>query len=43
MAMSDRIMIMSRGRIMGIVESPGDAAKEEIGLMMAGELAEAVL
>jgi simple sugar transport system ATP-binding protein len=43
MAMSDRIMIMSRGRIMGIVESPGDAAKEEIGLMMAGELAGAVL
>jgi simple sugar transport system ATP-binding protein len=36
MAMADRIMVMSRGRVMGLIDSPGDVSKEEIGLMMAG-------
>jgi len=34
-ALSDRIMVMYRGRIVGIV--PGDTSRETLGLMMAGE------
>ncbi|MBN9213805.1 MAG: heme ABC transporter ATP-binding protein [Microbacterium sp. SCN 70-200] len=34
-ALADRIMVMYRGRIVGIV--PGDTARETLGLMMAGE------
>jgi simple sugar transport system ATP-binding protein len=36
LAMADRIMVMSRGRIMGVIDSPKDVSKEKIGLMMAG-------
>ena len=36
LALSDRIAVMFRGEIMGIVR-PGEATLEEIGLMMAGE------
>ncbi len=39
-ALADRIMVMYRGRIVGIV--PGDAPRDTIGLMMAGELPEGV-
>ena len=40
-ALADRIAVMYRGKIVGIV--PGDAPRETLGLMMAGELpAEAV-
>ena len=35
-ALADRIAVMYRGRIVGIV--PGDASRELLGLMMAGEL-----
>jgi len=35
-ALSDRIIVMYRGRIVGIV--PGDASRETLGLMMAGEV-----
>ncbi|MDR1651765.1 MAG: ABC transporter ATP-binding protein [Synergistaceae bacterium] len=38
--MSDRIMVMSRGRIMGVIERPDAVSKEWIGLMMAGVPAE---
>ncbi|MDR1915617.1 MAG: ABC transporter ATP-binding protein [Synergistaceae bacterium] len=41
MELSDRIIVMSRGKIMGTVRRPRDATKEEIGLMMAGESMEA--
>jgi general nucleoside transport system ATP-binding protein len=34
-ALADRIMVMYRGRIVGIV--PGDTPRAELGLMMAGE------
>jgi simple sugar transport system ATP-binding protein len=34
-ALADRIMVMYRGRIIGIV--PGDTPREVLGLMMAGE------
>ena len=34
-ALADRIMVMYRGRIVGIV--PGDTARDVLGLMMAGE------
>ncbi len=34
-ALADRIMVMYRGRIVGIV--PGDTPREVLGLMMAGE------
>jgi simple sugar transport system ATP-binding protein len=34
--MADRIMVMSRGRVMGSIDSPRDVSKEEIGLLMAG-------
>jgi simple sugar transport system ATP-binding protein len=33
-ALADRILVMYRGRIMGIV--PGDTSREQLGLMMAG-------
>ncbi len=33
-ALADRIMVMYRGKVVGIV--PGDTSREEIGLMMAG-------
>ncbi|MEJ6555892.1 ABC transporter ATP-binding protein [Microbacterium esteraromaticum] len=33
-ALADRILVMYRGRIMGIV--PGDTSREKLGLMMAG-------
>jgi len=35
-ALSDRIIVMYRGRIVGIV--PGDTSRETLGLMMAGEI-----
>ena len=35
-ALSDRIIVMYRGRIVGVV--PGDTPRETLGLMMAGEL-----
>jgi simple sugar transport system ATP-binding protein len=34
--MSDRIMVIFGGRIMGIADNLGDVSKERIGLMMAG-------
>jgi simple sugar transport system ATP-binding protein len=34
--MSDRIMTMFGGRIMGIADNPGDFSRERIGLLMAG-------
>jgi simple sugar transport system ATP-binding protein len=36
MALSDRIVVMFGGEIMGIVENEGISA-EDLGLMMAGE------
>jgi simple sugar transport system ATP-binding protein len=33
---SDRIMVMFKGRVMGITDNAGDISKERIGLMMAG-------
>ncbi|MGO2096006.1 MAG: heme ABC transporter ATP-binding protein, partial [Candidatus Microbacterium stercoravium] len=33
-ALADRIMVMYRGKVVGIV--PGDTPREELGLMMAG-------
>jgi ABC-type uncharacterized transport system ATPase subunit len=39
MNISDRIAVMFRGELMGIVR-PEDVTKEEIGLMMAGTKAE---
>ncbi|HEY6799200.1 MAG TPA: ABC transporter ATP-binding protein [Agromyces sp.] len=36
-ALADRIMVMYRGRIVGIV--PGDTSRDVLGLMMAGESA----
>ncbi len=41
MTMSDRIMVMFEGEVMGIVDAEG-AKIEEIGLMMAGERKEGV-
>ncbi|MFD4423079.1 ABC transporter ATP-binding protein [Agromyces sp. NPDC058484] len=35
-ALADRIMVMYRGRIVGIV--PGDTPRDKLGLMMAGEV-----
>ncbi len=35
-ALADRIMVMYRGRIVGIV--PGDTSRDVLGLMMAGEV-----
>ncbi|MCU1444271.1 MAG: heme transporter ATP-binding protein [Cryobacterium sp.] len=35
-ALADRIMVMYRGRIVGIV--PGDTPRSDLGLMMAGEM-----
>lgn len=37
-ALADRIMVMYRGRIVGIV--PGNTSRDVLGLMMAGETAE---
>ena len=34
-ALADRILVMYRGRIVGIV--PGDTPRDQLGLMMAGE------
>ncbi|PVW06052.1 heme ABC transporter ATP-binding protein [Microbacterium sp. Gd 4-13] len=39
-ALADRIAVMYRGRIIGIV--PGDASRETLGLMMAGESIEGI-
>lgn len=39
-ALADRIAVMYRGSIIGIV--PGDASRETLGLMMAGEVPEGV-
>jgi len=39
-ALADRIAVMYRGRIVGIV--PGDASRETLGLMMAGESIEGI-
>ncbi len=33
-ALADRIMVMYRGKVVGIV--PGDTPREQLGLMMAG-------
>ena len=33
-ALADRIMVMYRGRVVGIV--PGDTSRERLGLLMAG-------
>lgn len=33
-ALADRILVMYRGRIVGIV--PGNTSRDELGLMMAG-------
>jgi simple sugar transport system ATP-binding protein len=41
-AMSDRIMVMFNGEVMGTVNSD-DVTIEQLGLMMAGETAEEVL
>ncbi len=41
-AMSDRIMVMFNGEVMGTVKSE-DVTIEQLGLMMAGETAEQVL
>jgi simple sugar transport system ATP-binding protein len=38
-ALADRILVMYRGRIVGIV--PGDTPREQLGLMMAGAVNEA--
>ncbi|MDT0158678.1 ABC transporter ATP-binding protein [Microbacterium sp. ARD32] len=38
-ALADRILVMYRGRIVGIV--PGDTPREQLGLMMAGVVSEA--
>ena len=38
LALADRIAVMYRGRIVGIV--PGDTSRDVLGLMMAGELPE---
>src|SRR5690606_20502026 len=37
-ALADRILVMYRGRIVGIV--PGDTPREQLGLMMAGAVSE---
>jgi simple sugar transport system ATP-binding protein len=37
-ALADRILVMYRGRIVGIV--PGDTPREQLGLMMAGATSE---
>jgi simple sugar transport system ATP-binding protein len=37
-ALADRIAVMYRGRIVGIV--PGDTSRDVLGLMMAGEVPE---
>ena len=34
--LADRIMVISRGRIMGVIDKPKSVSKERIGLMMAG-------
>jgi simple sugar transport system ATP-binding protein len=34
--LADRIMVISRGRIMGVIDEPKSVSKERIGLMMAG-------
>jgi len=39
-ALADRIAVMYRGAVIGIV--PGDASRETLGLMMAGEVPEGV-
>jgi simple sugar transport system ATP-binding protein len=36
LTMADRIMVMARGRVMGVIDCPRDTSKEKIGLMMAG-------
>jgi simple sugar transport system ATP-binding protein len=41
--MADRIMVISRGRIMGVIEEPKNVSKERIGLMMAGTPMEAAV
>jgi simple sugar transport system ATP-binding protein len=42
MAMSDRIMVVFGGEVMGIVDSD-QVTIEQLGLMMAGEAADEVL
>lgn len=39
-ALADRIAVMYRGAIIGVV--PGDASRETLGLMMAGDVPEGV-
>jgi simple sugar transport system ATP-binding protein len=36
MAMSDRLAVIHKGEIMGIVEDPREVTEEDLGLMMAG-------
>jgi simple sugar transport system ATP-binding protein len=40
-ALADRIMVLYRGRVVGIV--PGDTPRETLGLMMAGERPEGIV
>lgn len=43
LAMSDRLAVMCKGEIMGILDSPAETPVEAIGLMMAGTPAEEAL
>ena len=36
MALSDRLAVIHKGEIMGVVEDPRAATEEDLGLMMAG-------
>jgi simple sugar transport system ATP-binding protein len=36
LAMSDRLAVMFKGEVMGVIENPAGAPIEAIGLMMAG-------
>jgi simple sugar transport system ATP-binding protein len=42
-ALSDRIMVMNRGRVTGVADDPRGVSKEAIGLMMAGAPMEAAV
>ncbi|HSV31757.1 MAG TPA: heme ABC transporter ATP-binding protein, partial [Atribacteraceae bacterium] len=35
-SLSDRLMVISKGEIMGTIDDPGSVSPEELGLMMAG-------
>jgi ABC-type uncharacterized transport systems, ATPase components len=36
MALSDRLAVIHKGEIMGVVDDPRGVTEEELGLMMAG-------